>query len=82
VKGENIAELGYSKEYGRIELTVPYGTKFADLAKVREELFTDWLTRLPRGCPACHSGDSLFIRERLENVLLVDLQSMRILDER
>jgi hypothetical protein len=83
MKGEQqIAELGYSKDYSRIELMVPHGTKLTDIAKFREQLFGDWISKLPRGCQTCTSGDSLIIRERLEHVLLVDLESMQILEER
>lgn len=78
-KAERVAELGYSREYGKLELVVPYGTKVAQLAKLREILFTDIVARLPRGCTACISGESLLIRERLEHVLRVDLDSMKIL---
>jgi hypothetical protein len=60
-----MAELGYSKDRGRIELLLPHGTKLASLAKIREELFGDWISRLPRGCQACTSGESLIIRERV-----------------
>jgi hypothetical protein len=81
-RGGQVAELGYSKDYGRIELLVPHGTKLAELGKIREYLFGDWVSKLPRGCQACTSGDSLIIRERLEHVLLVDLESMEILEER
>lgn len=79
-KSVNVAELQYSREYGKLELVVPHGTKLAQIAKLRESLFTDLVKRLPRGCLACLSGEPLVIRERLENVLRVDLDSMRILD--
>jgi hypothetical protein len=81
VSRKHIAELGYSKQYGRIELTVPHGTRMTDLAKIKEILFGDWIQRLPRGCQSCTSGDSFTIRERLEEVILVDLEEMQILDE-
>jgi hypothetical protein len=74
------AELQYSPEYARLELVMPHGTKTAELAKLRDILFTDLVARLPRGCPACLSGDSLLIRERLENVLHVDLESMKVIE--
>ncbi len=82
MKQERIAELGYSEEYRRIELTVPHGTKLAELGKIKEALFGDWVSRLPRGCQTCTSGDSLTIRERLQEVILVDLESMRVIEER
>jgi len=75
---DRMAELGYGKD-GRLELVVPFGTRLEDVAKLRDVLFTDVIGRLPRGCPACLSGESLVIRERFENVLRVDLDSMEIL---
>ena len=82
-KGDRVvrtAELQYSPEYSRLELVVPHGTKTADFVKLREVLFTDILARLPRGCPACLSGESLIIRERLEHVLRIDLDSMSLIE--
>jgi hypothetical protein len=80
MKEKHIAELGYSKELGQIELLLPHGTKLTPLAKIRDELFSDWISRLPRGCQACTSGESLVIRERLEHVLPIDLEQMRVLE--
>lgn len=76
---KNVAELGYSEKYGKIELVMPHGTKVADFSKFSDKLFGDLLSRLPRGCQACLSGESLFIRERLEHVLHVDLEKMEII---
>jgi hypothetical protein len=78
-KREAVAELQYSPEYRRIELVVPYGTKMAELGRIKETLFTDIINRLPRGCQPCLSGEPLFIRERLEHVIQVDLESMQVL---
>lgn len=74
---DRMAELSYGKD-GRLELVVPYGTTLEEVARLREKLFTDVVTRLPRGCPACLSGESLTIRERFENVLRIDLDTMEI----
>jgi hypothetical protein len=67
-----IADLGYSTALGRIELTVPHGTKFKDLSKIIDRL-PDFVAKLPRGCLQCTSGDHFHIRERLEEVIRVDL---------
>ncbi len=79
-KAPHVAELQYSQEYGRLELVLPHGTKISQLAKLREDLFTNLVGRLPRGCGACISGESFLIRERLENVLRIDLDTMRVLE--
>jgi hypothetical protein len=78
--GARTAELQYSPEYSRLELVLPHGTKTAEFAKLRDILFSDLVARLPRGCPACLSGESLIIRERLEHVLRVDLESMKLIE--
>ena len=77
---ERIADLGYSKDLGRIEAVVPHGTRVSELAKIVDILFSkDIAAHLPRGCQACTSGDHLIIRERLENVLRVDLNKKTII---
>lgn len=76
---DRVAELQYSRQYGKIELVVPHGTKVAQIAKLREALFNDVLKGLPRGCTACMSGESLLIREQLEHVVRVDLDSMKVI---
>jgi hypothetical protein len=77
---KHVAELGYSKDLHQIELLLPHGTKLTSLAGIRDELFGDWISRLPRGCQACTSGESLIIRERLEHVLPIDLEQMQVLE--
>jgi hypothetical protein len=73
-KVSHYAELQYSPEYNRMELVVPQGTKIADLAKVIDAIGKGKFGNLPRGCLACTSGDNLIIRERLENVIRVNLE--------
>ena len=74
-----LAELQYSGDQGRIELVVPFGTKTAELGSLLgSDILREALGRLPRGCNACHSGDHFLIRERLENVIRVDLESGQI----
>lgn len=76
-----IAELSYTKtgpKMGTIELLVPQGTKVREIAKLRELVFNDLIAKLPRGCTACHSGDNFVIRERLDPVIRVDIQSLKL----
>jgi hypothetical protein len=72
------AELGYSERYGKFEVVLPYGTKSVEFGKLSERLFSEFIDQLPRGCQACLSGESFLVRERLENVLRIDLDSMEI----
>lgn len=69
------AEIAYSKRSGRLELTVPNGTRLAELAKIFDRV-TDKaiLEKLPRGCLPCISGEPFDIRERFETVINVDLE--------
>jgi hypothetical protein len=76
---QRLAELQYSEQYRRIEFVVPHGTTFKELGKIVPKLFDDIIQRLPRGCNQCKSGDDFFVRERLEHVLQVDLDSMKII---
>jgi hypothetical protein len=73
-----VAEIAYSKEGRELQVTLPHGTKLGDLTKIIDYLARDIFSKLPRGCTACHSGDHLIIRERLENVIRVDLNQKAI----
>ncbi len=78
----NHAEIHFSKEGAvpRVELVVPHGTKLASILKVQELISKEIISKIaPRGCQACMSGVHFNIRERLENVLMVDLESNKIL---
>ena len=70
-----VVEVGYSKDRRNLEVVVPAGTRTADLPRL---FGPDFLARLPRGCEACISGDHLLIRERLENVIRVDLDQIGV----
>ncbi|HYP23691.1 MAG TPA: hypothetical protein VEV43_08965 [Actinomycetota bacterium] len=78
---ENLIELGYSEKKGMIEVTLPSGFTSQKFGRISDRLIADLINRLPRGCQACLSGESLIIRERLENVLRVDLDSMEIVEK-
>jgi hypothetical protein len=76
-----IAEVAYSKEHSRLEVTLPYGSKTQELGKIFDTVFSrNILEKLQRGCPACHSGDHFVIRERLERVVRVDLDKRAIVE--
>ena len=79
---KRIAELHYSKErpIPVAELVVPHGTRLLDLLKVQDLISREVLPQIsPRGCQACLSGCDLIIRERLENVIRVDLDAGQII---
>jgi hypothetical protein len=79
VKVGRLADLSYSKEHGRITLSVPPGTKIRDLAKILDIVAQDnFLARLPRGCLQCTSGDHFDIRERFDPIIRIDLDRKAI----
>jgi hypothetical protein len=73
---QRVAAIGYSKELHRIEIVVPHGTKTRELPAMMAILFEGGIIgRLPRPCLTCTSGDNLFVREQLEDVIEVDLDA-------
>ncbi len=79
---QRLAEIQYSQEGSRpvVELVVPHGTPLLTLLKVQETISRELLPKIsPRGCQTCVSGSDLRIRERLENVVQVDLDSGKML---
>lgn len=66
-----VAEVGYSKELHRIEVTVPHGTKTAELRNIVSAGFAG-LGHRP--CTTCISGDHLLVREELADTIQVDLE--------
>ncbi len=77
-----VAELQYGKRGDQtvLELAVPKGTKLAEALKLKETL-ADHIARLPRGCGPCLSGEPFLIRERLEHVIRVDLDTLRVIGQ-
>ena len=73
VESKHTVQLGFSPKSGQLELVVPHGTKFADLGKILNHIDTSALSRLPRGCAPCLSGQPFNIRERFEEVISVEL---------
>jgi hypothetical protein len=82
MKNAKIAEIGYSKETNQFELVVPHGTKTAELHSIISSLQTkNLVARLPRGCNTCLSGSQWNIRERLQEVINVDLNTFQVIEE-
>lgn len=82
MKNAQVAELGYSEQTKTIELVVPHGTKTAHLSKIIDALNSKGIiSRLPRGCNTCTSGDHFNVRERLQEVIRVDLETYRVVEE-
>ncbi len=76
-----VAELGYSKQANQFELVVPAGTKTADLHSIIGSLQSNgFVARLPRGCNTCLSGAQFNIRERLQEVINVDLSTFKAVE--
>jgi hypothetical protein len=78
--GKSVAQVFYSKAgptgEPQVELLVPFGTRLVDTLKVQELLANELLPELsPRGCKPCHSGVIFTVRERLEEVVRVDLEA-------
>jgi hypothetical protein len=77
-----VAEVQYSPEYERLEITLPRGAKFTDVPRFGEDLLSErLLERLGVACPNCQTGIPLIIRERFENVLRVDLDSKEVIEQ-
>jgi len=57
-----------------VEVLVPSGTTLAQVANLHEIISKQAIARVsPRGCLQCTSGAHLTIREKLEEVIRVDL---------
>jgi len=73
-----VAEISYSKQTNQFDLVVPHGTKTADLHSIIGSLQSGgFVGRLPRGCNTCLSGSQFNIRERLQEVISVDLETFK-----
>jgi hypothetical protein len=82
MKTVHVAELGYNKQTKAIELVVPHGTKTAQIPKIIEGLSVGGLiARLPRGCNSCTSGDHFNVRESLDQVIRVNLETYKAMEE-
>jgi hypothetical protein len=67
-------EAGVQNGVPTVQVTVPHGTKFAQVAAMHEAISRNAISKIsPRGCAQCTSGVHILIREELENVILVDL---------
>ncbi len=63
-----------------VEIQVPHGTTLAVSRKLEDLVFTKLAPEILRmgPCPNCRSGLDLFIKERFEEVLRVDLETFDV----
>jgi hypothetical protein len=76
------AEIRLTKEgpRPRVEVTVPHGTTLAETFKLHDVLSKEVISKLsPRGCLSCNSGVDIWIHETFDDVIRVDLESMKIM---
>ena len=77
----NTAEVHFTREgpIPVVELIIPHGTKLVDILKLQELISREINPKIsPRGCQTCLSGLDFRIRERLENVIRIDLDSLQM----
>ena len=70
------AEIYFSRkgDFPSVEVLVPHGTTLAQVAALHEFISKEAIAKIsPRGCPQCTSGVHLLIREKLEEVIRVEL---------
>jgi hypothetical protein len=80
-KAQPQAEIYYSSKDGTptVEVLVPHGTTFAQVAALHEVISRQAISKVsPRGCAQCTSGSHLTIREKLEEVIRVDLPQVAV----
>jgi hypothetical protein len=78
---ERCAEIRFSKEgpRPRIEVAVPFGTTLAETFKLHDVLSKEFISGLsPRGCLACNSGVDIWIHEIFEEMVRIDLGTMKV----
>jgi hypothetical protein len=76
---ERIAQLEFSPEQDHLEIVVPKGFKYQDIPRLSEKLLSrELLEKLRHACGECLSGKPIFIKERFEREVTVDLDSMEI----
>ncbi len=79
--GSSYAEIRISEKGPRpqIEVAVPFGTSLADTFRLHDVLSRDVISKLsPRGCLSCNSGVDIWIHEQFEEILRVDLKTMKL----
>jgi len=76
---KRVAEVQYSTSIGSrpiVEMSVPQGTHMSEIAKSIDTLSKELFPKIgPRGCAPCISGIDFNIRERLNEVVRIDLET-------
>jgi hypothetical protein len=82
-KHAKVTEMQFFPEQNSLELSVPKGLKFDEFSGSTEKLLSEELLKKLRvACPGCFSGISVLIRERHEEIINVDLETMETLPTR
>jgi hypothetical protein len=75
------AEVYFSKQgdVPTVEILVPHGTTFAQVASLHDVISKEAIAKIsPRGCAQCTSGVHLVIREKLEEMIRVELPRVAV----
>lgn len=71
-------EAGTVNGVPTVQVVVPHGTTFAQVAAMHETISRQAIAKVsPRACAQCTSGVHINIREELENVILVELPAAK-----
>jgi hypothetical protein len=79
LKSQAKIEVGQQNGVPTVEIVVPHGTTFAQVAAMHDLISKKAIAQIsPRGCQQCTSGVHINIREELESVILVDLPQAHV----
>ncbi len=75
-----MARVDYSPQLKQLQVTVPKGFKYKDVAGLNERVLSgEILEKLRHGCAECLSGIPVIIKEEFDHEVNVDLESMQVI---